>query len=345
MDIVLARFGVPENMFTVIRQFYQGMRARVRTDYGEHSDRFDVIQVLRQGCVLSPLLFNIFAAVIHAVLVRFSEENDIARDLVHLEEDLEEDGVGVNADPLTRVLSAVWGMLYADDAGIVSKSAEGIAKMMTTIVTVLETAAGLTVSGQKTEAMLLRASDQAPRILPLVIEAAGQRYRQATTQFIYLCGVVNASADIMPEIKGRDRLAWGCYKRFQQELLYGMEAAPFTLKVRVLKAEVIETLPYGCATWTLGKEHVAQLRTAHHTFLLRIVGFQRRQPTDHLMWYAKALRKAQCESVETTFSKRRLRFAEAVQRTSNARQSRRVMFGTMAGRENPGPGPPENNWA
>ena len=48
---------------------------------------------------------------------------------------------------------AVWGMLYVDDAGIVSKSAEGHAKMMTVVVTVFE-AAGLTVS-ENTETMLL----------------------------------------------------------------------------------------------------------------------------------------------------------------------------------------------
>ena len=29
--VVLARFGVPEKMLTVIRQFHEGMRARVRT--------------------------------------------------------------------------------------------------------------------------------------------------------------------------------------------------------------------------------------------------------------------------------------------------------------------------
>ena len=85
-----------------------------------------------------------------------------------------------------------------------------------------------------------------------------------------------------------------------------MEAAPFTLKVRMLKAEVMEPLLYGCVTWTLGKEHFAELRTAHHRFLLRIIGigFQRRQRTDHVMSYAKALKKAQCESVQTTIRKR-----------------------------------------
>ena len=62
--VVLARFGVPEKMLTVIRQFHEGMRARVRTDDVEHSEWFDATQGLRQGCVLSPLVFNIlFAAV------------------------------------------------------------------------------------------------------------------------------------------------------------------------------------------------------------------------------------------------------------------------------------------
>ena len=81
-----------------------------------------------------------------------------------------------------------------------------------------------------------------------------------------------------------------------------MEAALFTLKVRMLKAEVMETLLYGCVTWTLGKGHSPELRTAHHRFLLQIIGFQRRQRTDYLMSYAKALKKAQCESVETTIA-------------------------------------------
>ena len=117
-------------------------------------------------------------------------------------------------------------------------------------------------------------------------------------QFLYLGGLVDASADIMPEVKRRIRLAWACHNRFKREL-YDMEDAPFTLKVCMLKAEVMETLLYGCVTSTLGQEHFPELRTAHHNLLLRIIGLQRRQHTDHFMSYAKALKKAQCESVET----------------------------------------------
>ena len=101
------------------------------------------------------------------------------RDLVHLEEDLEENAAGVSSNPLACVRRAVWGMLYADDAGIVSKSAEGLTlgclEFMTVIVTVFE-AAGLTASEKNTETMLLRTPDQTRCTSPLVVEAAGQKF-------------------------------------------------------------------------------------------------------------------------------------------------------------------------
>ena len=57
---VLARFGVPPRMLAVIRQIHDGMQACVRLDDGACSKKFDVGQGLRQGCVLAPLLFNLF---------------------------------------------------------------------------------------------------------------------------------------------------------------------------------------------------------------------------------------------------------------------------------------------
>ena len=88
----------------------------------------------------------------------------------------------------------------------------------------------------------------------------------------------------------------------------------------MLTAEVVETLLYGCVTWILGKEHVPELQTTRHRFL-HTIGFQRRQRSDDLMSYAKALKKAQCESVETTIRKRFLVVAGGVQRTHNERLS------------------------
>ena len=69
---VLARFGVPQNMISVIRQFHNGMRACVQLDDRVSSGWFAVEQGLRQGCVLVPLLFDIFfAAAINVASTRF----------------------------------------------------------------------------------------------------------------------------------------------------------------------------------------------------------------------------------------------------------------------------------
>ena len=120
-----------------------------------------------KACVLSPLLFKeLFAAALYVILVRFSEDEAVVKDL-----DQFNDGAA-----LACVRRAVWGMLSSDDTGIISKSPEGLAKIMTAI------ASGLAVSEKKTKTILLRTPDQTTLDPPRVIEAAGQRYKQ-TAQF------------------------------------------------------------------------------------------------------------------------------------------------------------------
>ena len=59
---------------------------------------------------------------------------------------------------------------------IATEPAEGLAKMITVIVTVFEEA-GLTVSEKQTETMLLQPRDLASRAPPFVKETARQRYK------------------------------------------------------------------------------------------------------------------------------------------------------------------------
>ena len=133
---VVSRFGVPPRIIKVIRMFHDGMRARVQLDDGYFSAWFNVCQGLRQGCVLSPLSFNIFfAAVIIVVLQRFAEDPLIVSGLVYLDDAPKgEDVRPVKEGTLEMVRRTVWGMLYANDAGVVSISPRGLTRMMGVIV-------------------------------------------------------------------------------------------------------------------------------------------------------------------------------------------------------------------
>ena len=102
--------------------------------------------------MLSPLLFNIFfTAVLLVAPQRFSEDSDILADLVHLQEQPAKVGPQTAMECVHR---AVWGMLYADDARIGSRSPQGLKWIMATRVDVFS-AYCLTVSEEKTETMSL----------------------------------------------------------------------------------------------------------------------------------------------------------------------------------------------
>ena len=193
-------------MISVIRQFRDGMRACVRLDDRVCSRWLTVEQGLRQGCVLAPLLFNIFfAAVTNVASTRFKADKDIMDALIHLRKKGGADGRGQAIAGESVLATPLWGMLYADDAGVVSQSPEQVRKMIGVIMVVCA-AFGLTVSEAKAEIMCLRAKGMPESTATFSVKAAGQVHNQ-TNELVYLGGDVNHNADLSIEVDRRIRNA------------------------------------------------------------------------------------------------------------------------------------------
>ena len=100
----------------------------------------------------------------------------------------------------------------------------------------------------------------------------------------------------------------------------------------MLRAEVLETMLYGCVTWSPRPCHYDTLRRAHRRFLTCCIDWPNQNRVDHLIFYLDTLIKMGSESIEATLRRRRILFAEFVARMEDTRLPKCVMFGELKGR-------------
>ena len=195
------------------------------------------------------------------------------------------------------------------------------------VIVVVCAAFGLTVSEAKTEIMCLRAKGMPESTATFSVEAAGHVYNQ-TNEFVYLGRNVNHNADLSIEVDRRIRNAWCSFRKYTLEL-YDRPSAPLELKIRMLRAEVLETMLYGCVTWSPSACHYNTLRRAHHRFLTRCIGWRTNKRTDYPISYLDTLIKTGSESIEATLRRRWILFAGFVAPMEDTRLPKCVLFGEM----------------
>ena len=57
---ILKEMGIPDHLTCLLRNLYAGQEATVRTGHGT-TDWFQIGKGVRQGCILSPCLFNLYS--------------------------------------------------------------------------------------------------------------------------------------------------------------------------------------------------------------------------------------------------------------------------------------------
>ena len=88
----LAKFGFPAKFIAMVRQFHDGMLARVQND-DEFSDPFPVTNGVKQGCVLASTLFSMmFSAMLtdafqdgdNGIPIRYRFNGKLCKTKVHV---------------------------------------------------------------------------------------------------------------------------------------------------------------------------------------------------------------------------------------------------------------------
>ncbi|KAF7251688.1 Craniofacial development protein 2 [Varanus komodoensis] len=220
---VLKDMGVPDHLICLLRNLYVGQEATVRNGHG--TDWFKIEKGVRQGCILLPCLFNLYAE--HIMRKAGLDESPVGIKIA-----------GRNINNLT----------YADDT---TRMAESEEELKSLLMWVKEKSAkvGLKLNIKKTKIM---ASG------PLTSWQIDGEEMEVVTDFIFLGSKITADGDCSQEIKrclllGRKAMA---------NLDSILKSRDITLptKVRIVKAMVfpVATLQHSCLRKENNKEKLLQ---------------------------------------------------------------------------------------
>jgi len=312
---VLGRFGCPDRFLRVLKALHDGARVRVIGGGGK-SDPFEVCTGVRQGCVIAPVIFNLFlAAVMLAAKQRIKPE-----DCISLTYRL--DGNLFNLRRLkahTRVTQEdILELQYADDAAVTGSTAAGLQRNLNTLDDTY-TRAGLLINCGKTEAMDLGRPGTEPAAFSIKDTAL-----KSVPAFTYLGSVLSVTGDITDEVQRRIGLASSSFGRLASRVFLNKDLTIKT-KVAVYKAICLSILLYASEAWTPYRRHIRMLEQFHTRCLQRILGLK----WWHKVPHAEIRRRADIEPLETLLLQRQLRWAGHVIRMPGNRLPRHMLYGEL----------------
>ena len=119
--------------------------------------------------------------------------------------------------------------------------------------------------------------------------------------------------DLSIEVDRRIRNAWCRFRKYTLEL-YDRPSVPREFQIRMLRAEVLETMLYGRITSSLRACQHDALHRVRHRLLSRCISWRKHNRADHPTSYTDMLIKTGSESIEATLCRCRILFAEFLAR-------------------------------
>ena len=206
---ILKEMGIPDHLTCLLRNLYAGQEATVRTGHGT-TDWFQIGKGVRQGCIMSPCLFNLYA------------------EYIMRKAGLDEAQAGIKI--AGRNLS---NLRYAEDTTLMAESGEELKSLLKKVK-------------EESEKVDLKLNIQKTKITapgPITSWQRGGETMETVTDFILGGSKITADGDCSHEIKRRSLLG----RKVMTNLdIFKNRDITLSTKVHLVKAMVFPGVMYGC---------------------------------------------------------------------------------------------------
>ncbi|KAL8568047.1 hypothetical protein ACOMHN_000271 [Nucella lapillus] len=295
---IMKKIGCPSTFIAIVRQFHDGMMARVLDD-GEPSEAFTATNGVKQGCVLAPTLFSMmFSAML-------SDAFSDCKPGINIKN--RSDGKLFNPwrlQAVTKVKETVLRyFLFADDCALNAGDEQEMQIEMDNLSSACNNF-GLTISTKKTEVMY--------QLVP------NKQYHEPQIR------TLSRNANIDAETNNRISKASSAFGRLREKVSE-RRGISLKTKLKVYRAVVLTTLLYGCEAWTVYRRHEKQINHFHLRCPRNIL---------HIRWQDKVpdtevLKQADIPSAVTIMRNGQLRWAGHVSRMHDNRIPKQLLYGEV----------------
>ena len=267
---ILHSYGLPNKIVSLIKLFYEKFECSILLD-NSTTEWFSVESGVRQGCILSPILFTI---AIDWVLRRTTE--DKARGIQW------------------TMFSKLEDLDFADDIALLSTNAPHCQEKVTRLLNWAKQT-GLYINQKKTQVMQVNVKT------PATTSIEG-RVLADVDDFTYLGSVISNDNGAKKDIEARLGKARATFARLRT--IWKSKQYSRRTKLMIYNSNVKSVLLYGSECWRVNQRDMARIDAFHNGCLRRILGIFWPNKISNIQLYERT----GCQSVVNEIKKRRFRW-------------------------------------
>lgn len=306
---ILQERGINIGMIEMLRAMYRNNQNVVRIQ-NEESKIFQTKTGLKQGCVLSPLLFSVVM------------DKAVKEAKVNMKK------FNIGNWKMEKVEMSE--LLFADDMAIVANSAKDLQQNINAMNESLKRI-NMKININKTKSMIISTQHQTHEI------HLEEKIIEQVKCYNYLGTTIEDTGKLDREINERTGKVGRLFNAMRTTFL-GKREIPKNIKVEVVKKVVIPTLIYGSESWTLTDRNMSRVNATEMRFLRKIEGKTRRDRIRNEVFRENL----KIKPIEKIIQEKQLSWLGHIYRMPEIRQTRRIYEARPLGKNKRGR--PRRTW-